>query len=121
MAVDVKQIGDRVAKESAVLEAIRNEARKVIVGQSELIDRLIMALLCNQHVLIEGGGKTLGEALDRHLIDRIVFYIAPVLLGGPTPALGGHGVPSNESAIHLKNPTYRLIGPDLRIEGEVQR
>ena len=74
-----------------------------------------------QHVLIEGGGKTLGEALDRHLIDRIVFYIAPVLLGGPTPALGGHGVPSNESALHLKNPTYRRIGPDLRIEGEVHQ
>ncbi|MFM8715886.1 MAG: bifunctional diaminohydroxyphosphoribosylaminopyrimidine deaminase/5-amino-6-(5-phosphoribosylamino)uracil reductase RibD [Spartobacteria bacterium] len=74
-----------------------------------------------QHVLIEGGGKTLGEALDRRLIDRIVFYIAPVLLGGPTPALGGHGVPSNESALRLKNPTYRRIGPDRRIEGEVQR
>jgi diaminohydroxyphosphoribosylaminopyrimidine deaminase/5-amino-6-(5-phosphoribosylamino)uracil reductase len=72
-----------------------------------------------QHVLIEGGGKTLGEALDRRLIDRIVFYIAPVLLGGPTPALGGHGVPSNESAIRLKNPTYRRIGPDLRVEGEL--
>ena len=74
-----------------------------------------------QHVLIEGGGKTLGEALDSRLIDRIVFYIAPVLLGGPTPALGGHGVPSNESALHLNNPTYRRIGPDLRVEGEVQR
>jgi diaminohydroxyphosphoribosylaminopyrimidine deaminase/5-amino-6-(5-phosphoribosylamino)uracil reductase len=74
-----------------------------------------------QHVLIEGGGKTLGEALDRRLIDRIVFYIAPVLLGGPTPALGGHGVPSNDSALRLKNPTYRRIGPDLRVEGEVQR
>ena len=74
-----------------------------------------------QHVLIEGGGKTLGEALDRRLIDRIVFYIAPVLLGGPTPALGGHGVPSNESALHLNNPTYRRIGPDLRVEGEVQQ
>jgi len=72
-----------------------------------------------QHVLIEGGGKTLGQALDRRLIDRIVFYIAPVLLGGPTPALGGHGAPSNESALRLKNPTYRRIGPDLRIEGEI--
>ena len=74
-----------------------------------------------QHVLIEGGGKTLGEALDRRLIDRIVFYVAPILLGGPTPALGGHGAPSNESALRLKNPTYRRIGPDLRVEGEIQR
>lgn len=73
-----------------------------------------------QHVLIEGGGQTLGEALDRRLIDRIVFYIAPVLLGGPTPAFGGRGATSNESAIRLKNPTFRRIGADLRVEGEIE-
>jgi len=73
-----------------------------------------------QRVLIEGGGQTLGEALDHRLIDHIVFYIAPVLLGGPTPALGGHGVPSNELAPRLKKPTYRQVGPDLRVEGEVK-
>jgi diaminohydroxyphosphoribosylaminopyrimidine deaminase/5-amino-6-(5-phosphoribosylamino)uracil reductase len=73
-----------------------------------------------QRVLIEGGGRTLGEALDRRLIDHIVLYIAPVLLGGPTPALGGHGVPSNESAPRIKNPIYRQIGPDLRVEGEAE-
>lgn len=54
MAVDVKQIGDRVEKESALINRIRTEAHKVIVGQDALIDRLLMALLCNNHVLIEG-------------------------------------------------------------------
>jgi MoxR-like ATPase len=54
MAVDVKQIGERVAKESAVIDRIRAEIHKVIVGQRALIDGLLMALLCNNHVLIEG-------------------------------------------------------------------
>jgi len=54
MAVDVKQIGERVEKESALLQRIRDEVHKVIVGQEMLIDRLLTALLCNQHVLIEG-------------------------------------------------------------------
>jgi MoxR-like ATPase len=54
MAVDVKQIGERVAKESDILNRIRVEIHKVIVGQECLIDRLLMALLCNHHVLIEG-------------------------------------------------------------------
>lgn len=54
MAVDVKNIGERVEKESAILSQIRTEAHKVIVGQELLLDRLLMALLCNQHVLIEG-------------------------------------------------------------------
>ena len=54
MAVDVKQIGERVAKEAVLLEKIRVEIGRVIVGQEQLIDRLLLALLCNNHVLIEG-------------------------------------------------------------------
>ncbi|MBT3380758.1 MAG: AAA family ATPase [Lentisphaerae bacterium] len=54
MAVDVKQIGERVEKESLLLGRIRDEIGKVIVGQEELVERLLLALLCNNHVLIEG-------------------------------------------------------------------
>lgn len=54
MAVDVKQIGERVEKESAVINRIKAEIHKVIVGQEKLIDGLLLALLCNNHVLIEG-------------------------------------------------------------------
>lgn len=54
MAVDVKQIGEQVEKESSVINRIRTEIHKVIVGQDGLIDGLILALLCNNHVLIEG-------------------------------------------------------------------
>jgi len=54
MAVDVKQIGERVEMEAETIRRIRAEAHKVIVGQEALLDRLLMALLCNNHVLIEG-------------------------------------------------------------------
>ncbi len=54
MAVDVKQIGEQVEQESSVIHQIRTEIHKVIVGQEGLIDGLILALLCNNHVLIEG-------------------------------------------------------------------
>ena len=54
MAVDVKQIGKRVEEASAVLNKVRVEVGKVIVGQQGLVDRLLAALLCNNHVLIEG-------------------------------------------------------------------
>jgi MoxR-like ATPase len=54
MSVDVKQIGERVAQESALLGQVRAEIGRVIVGQGELVDRLLLALLCNHHVLIEG-------------------------------------------------------------------
>ena len=67
------------------------------------------------HVLIEGGGRTHGEAFDRGLVDRVVFYVAPVLLGGSTPAVGGRG----KHDIQLVNPVYKKVGADLRIEAEV--
>ena len=52
--MDVKQIGERVSRESESLARVRAEMGRVIVGQEALIDRLLLALLCNNHVLIEG-------------------------------------------------------------------
>ena len=54
MAVDVIQLREIVEKELVIINHIREEIGKVIVGQAELIDRLLIALLCNNHVLIEG-------------------------------------------------------------------
>ena len=54
MAVDVKQIAEKVQQESVLLTRLREEMGKVIVGQRYLTDRLLLALLSNNHVLIEG-------------------------------------------------------------------
>jgi len=54
MSIDVKQIGEKVEKESRVLAQVRSEIEKVIVGQEYMIERLLIGLLCNNHVLIEG-------------------------------------------------------------------
>jgi len=47
-------INDKVKKESGVIDAIRFETTKVIVGQSALIDRLLVGILANGHILVEG-------------------------------------------------------------------
>jgi diaminohydroxyphosphoribosylaminopyrimidine deaminase/5-amino-6-(5-phosphoribosylamino)uracil reductase len=72
-----------------------------------------------EKVLIEGGGRTLGEAFDRDLVDRIVFYIAPLLTGGAVPAIGGTGVGSNADARRLTEVTYETVGPDLKVSARV--
>jgi MoxR-like ATPase len=54
MSVDVIQLREIIEKELTLLNQIREEIGKVIVGQPALIDRLLIALLCNNHVLIEG-------------------------------------------------------------------
>ena len=54
MSADVIKLREIVEKELVIINRIREEIGKVIVGQTELIDRLLIALLCNNHVLIEG-------------------------------------------------------------------
>ena len=53
-AADVQAVSRRVEAEGTVLASVRHEISKVIVGQEALIDGLLLALLCNNHVLIEG-------------------------------------------------------------------
>ncbi len=100
----------------------RHRARTLVYKNSPLADVLLdLGKKQVAQVLIEGGGEVLGAAFDSGLVDHVVFYIAPVLLGGKTPAVGGIGVGSNEAAIALENPTYTLLGNNLRISGDVRR
>jgi diaminohydroxyphosphoribosylaminopyrimidine deaminase / 5-amino-6-(5-phosphoribosylamino)uracil reductase len=72
-------------------------------------------------VLLEGGARVLGEAFDRSLVDEVYLYLAPMLAGGPVPAVGGRGSPDVERAIHLSNPIFSRIGQDVRLTGAVVR
>lgn len=71
------------------------------------------------HVLIEGGGRVHGEAFDKGLVDEVSFYLAPLLAGGPVPAVGGLGVNSSERAIRLADVSYRQIGSDVLVSARV--
>jgi MoxR-like ATPase len=54
VAVDLDAINQRVKQESRFVEALRAEVSRTIVGQAYLVDRLLIALLCDGHILIEG-------------------------------------------------------------------
>ena len=51
---DLDKLNVRIKEESTFVEAIFDEVGKVIVGQRYMIERLIIGLLCNGHVLLEG-------------------------------------------------------------------
>ncbi len=76
----LRQIAEKIALEHQVLSILKNEISKKIVGQHQLIDRLIIALLSNGHILLEGvpglaktlAIKTLAEAVDG-TFNRIQF------------------------------------------------
>ena len=54
MAEDIQAINEKVSRESAFVDTVVKEVGRVIVGQQEMVGRLLIGLLCNGHVLIEG-------------------------------------------------------------------
>ena len=54
MHPDIKAINEKIAQESAFVQKILSEVSKVIVGQTYMIERLLIGLLSNGHILLEG-------------------------------------------------------------------
>ena len=54
MEQDVRVLTEMVRKESAFVDRVTAEVGKVIVGQKDLVDKVLVALLCRGHVLLEG-------------------------------------------------------------------
>lgn len=54
MATDITEINELVKRESSFVEKIYAEMRKVIVGQQYLVERLLIGLLADGHILLEG-------------------------------------------------------------------
>jgi MoxR-like ATPase len=50
----IQQLNEHIQREAAFIRQVMEATGRVIVGQSHLVDRLLIALLCNGHVLIEG-------------------------------------------------------------------
>lgn len=51
---DLDAINARIQADSSLIQDILNEAGKIIVGQRALLERLVIGLLCNGHILLEG-------------------------------------------------------------------
>ncbi|MEA3328972.1 MAG: AAA family ATPase [Candidatus Omnitrophota bacterium] len=80
MAVGITAINEKVKKQSGFVEALKMEIGKVIIGQKYLLDRLLVGLLANGHMLVEGvpglaktlSIKTLSQAVNTKF-QRIQF------------------------------------------------
>ena len=54
LSTDIRELNDIIQKESAFLDLLNLEIKKVIVGQQHMIDSLMIGLLSNGHILLEG-------------------------------------------------------------------
>jgi MoxR-like ATPase len=80
MQEDIRAINDKIEQESAFVERLTGEVGRVIVGQKAMIERILIGLLCNGHVLLEGvpglaktlAIKTLADSVEADF-NRIQF------------------------------------------------
>ncbi len=74
------------------------------------------------NILVEGGGMLNGSLFDEGLVDKILFFISPKIIGGKEAisAVMGKGVERVEKSVRLKDIRWRHLGDDFLVEGYVK-
>ena len=108
--LDIKEINEKIKEESAFIDLLSMEMNKVIIGQSHMIERLLIGLLGNGHILLEGvpglaktlAINTLSKAINGKF-SRIQF--TPDLLPSDVIGTNVYNMPKNEFSIK-KGPIF---------------
>ena len=109
-SIDISQINEKIERESVFVEALSREMSKVIVGQKNMIDSLLIGLLGQGHILLEGvpglaktlSINTLSKAV-KGTFSRIQF--TPDLLPADVIGTMTYNIKQNEFSIK-KGPIF---------------
>jgi diaminohydroxyphosphoribosylaminopyrimidine deaminase/5-amino-6-(5-phosphoribosylamino)uracil reductase len=115
VAVAQEGTGQRLKDECAEMQHLPSSSGAVdlsallrLLGQREITS-----------VFVEGGGTLLGSLFDAKLVDKVVAFVAPVIIGGveaPSP-VAGVGVERMAGALRLCSVEVRRFGDDLAVIG----
>ena len=115
--VDIKSLNKKIEKESAFVDLLQIELGKVIVGQQHMLERLLIGLLGEGHILLEGVpglAKTLAiNSLSKGIkasFSRV--QITPALL--PADGIGTMIYKIKENAVSIKKGPYPL--PEAQVD-----
>jgi diaminohydroxyphosphoribosylaminopyrimidine deaminase / 5-amino-6-(5-phosphoribosylamino)uracil reductase len=109
----------------AKLEALEREGVQVIVVENSprrvSLERLMEALgkRCILSVMIEGGAEINGSALREGIVDKVLVFLAPILIGGKSPptAVGGDGIETLGQALRLRDVCIERFDGDILVAG----
>lgn len=68
-------------------------------------------------IMIEGGAELNAEAVRSKVVDKILFFIAPGLIGKGLGAIGDLGITNVDKSVKLKDINSKKVGRDILIEG----
>ena len=74
------------------------------------------------NILVEGGGTLIGSLFDEGLVDKILFFISPKIIGGKDAisSVMGRGITRIDRVIKLRNIKFRRLGEDFLVEAYVK-
>ena len=104
------------------IEKLRQKGINVIVTKLKkgLVDLHDLMKQLGKHeiasIMIEGGSELNSSAIKEGIVDKILIFTAPKIIGNGLGAIGNLGIKKIEKAINLKNPVTRNIGKDILVE-----
>jgi diaminohydroxyphosphoribosylaminopyrimidine deaminase/5-amino-6-(5-phosphoribosylamino)uracil reductase len=115
---------DAPAERVAALEAAGAEVARLEGGPARRVEAGLRALGERgiQSLLVEGGAELAGTLVAAGAVDRLAWFLAPILIGGreAPSALGGAGAPSLALAPRLDGATTEPVGDDLLVTGRLR-
>jgi riboflavin biosynthesis pyrimidine reductase len=105
-------------------EALRARGVEVVCVPTESAGRVDLAALLRvlgdrgiASVLVEGGATLSAALLRHHLVDKVLFFVAPKIIGGDgLSVIGACGVATMEQVLRLHRLTGRALGDDFLLE-----
>jgi diaminohydroxyphosphoribosylaminopyrimidine deaminase/5-amino-6-(5-phosphoribosylamino)uracil reductase len=99
---------------SSEAKVLNDDSRTMVIRTRDPLE-VVQAMSDRVDVLIEGGPTLAGAFLRAGVVDRIVVYVAPMLLGGPITAVDDVGVLSIAHAQRWRFDGIDQLGPDIRL------
>jgi diaminohydroxyphosphoribosylaminopyrimidine deaminase / 5-amino-6-(5-phosphoribosylamino)uracil reductase len=109
----------KIKLEKMGVEVLLIKHKRGRVNLSLLMDKLGKMKITS--IMIEGGSEINGSVFKEKLFDKVIYFIAPKIIGGrnsPSP-VGGEGVEHLKDFMQVKNISVDKLGDDLVIEGSL--
>jgi diaminohydroxyphosphoribosylaminopyrimidine deaminase/5-amino-6-(5-phosphoribosylamino)uracil reductase len=100
------------------VEVLILKQKKGRVDLGQLMDKLGEMGIVS--ILIEGGSEINACVLEEKLVDKLIYFLAPKIIGGngAPSVVGGCGVKQLKDALSIRDLTVFQLGNDLVIEGK---